>query len=220
MDSIITGGLAFPHTPKIMTFARRQHTVLCWEGDLPFTQTFTSSAINDVDSSDTLISSRIPLVAVAKRLAKVFTKLWYGSLNDQDSQYRDAEFSFIVAGYCPVLTEIDFYHLKQDWNQWKIIEHRRTIRSTSVYLFGSGRTKAREILSLNPNYSPYQVLKSMIEDPEVTDVGGVPQLVTVDHQGAKALGIIKNGERYLYGHPLHSGGHRNLHCVQYEDNEF
>jgi hypothetical protein len=55
------------------------------------------------------------------------------------------------------------------------------------------------------------------EDTKIRDVGGIPQLVTIDSSGLKVLGVVKDGERHIFGRKLASTGHRTkVRYVSYD----
>ena len=217
-DSLITGGYRYPHGTKLMTFGRND-CALCWEGDTSFTYSFAENAKTDVELSDHLCTGETPLVAVVRRITKVFNQLWQANLVDKGSAFHDARLSFFFGGYCPVFQKPVLWHIRQQGDDGSFKPCYRELRQP---LFtGSGRYIAREIYRSNPGLTPYQVLAQVIEDGNVQDVGGVPQLVTVNHNGLEIIGIIKDRERYLFGRNLGSTGHSaKIRYVQYKNNEF
>jgi hypothetical protein len=217
-DSMITGGYAYPHGTKLLLF-NRHDCALCWEGDTSFTYSFAENARIDVDFSDRLSTQQAPLVAVVRRLTKVFNQLWKANLEDKNSAFHRAQLSFFFGGYCPSFKHVVLWHIRQDGNLGYFKEGYRPLREP---LFtGSGREIARGILRSNLGISPYQVLLHVIEDETICDVGGVPQIVTIDRNGVEIIGIIKDDKRFLFGRRLESRGHKGkIRYVPYHNDEF
>ncbi len=204
-DSVITGGYTYPHGTKLITFGRND-CALCWEGDTSFTYSFAENARIDVEFSDHLCTRETPLIAVAKRITKVFNQLWKANLEDTQSVFHQARLSFFFGGYCPSYQKIVLWHIKQVGAEGYFRAAFQTLRQP---LFaGSGREMALKICRQNPGFSPYQVLLQVLEDRSVTDVGGIPQVIVFDEQGAEIIGIVKDNQRYLFGRELDSRGHR------------
>jgi hypothetical protein len=221
-DSLVTGGFRYMNGTKLLTFNNRQGCALCWEGDTSFTYSFTENARVDVEFSDRLCKPETPLGAVNRRIIKVFNHLWKANLDDPNSMYHDAQFSFLFGGYCTVYKEIQLWHIYLDEDRKQFRGHRRTPSAKKPYLIGSGMNVARELLKNEPSISPYGVLLRLIEDNEITDVGGMPQLVTINEQGlVEIIGITKDKQRFLFGRDLKSGGHKTkVRYVPYKNAEF
>lgn len=217
-DSLITGGLRYPHGTKLRAFDR-DDCALCWEGSTSFTYSFSENAYVDVEFSDRLSTRASSLSAVAERITKVFNELWQANLSDASSWFKKDRLSFIFGGYCPRYEEIQCWHIKQDKRLAQFDCQRR--RLTKPCFIGSGGDYARKIFESQPDISPYQVLRAVIEDSNTPDVGGIPQLVTIDQTGLEVIGIVKNDERYLFGRKLGSTGHKTkVRYLSYENDEF
>lgn len=216
-DSVITGGYRYPYGTKLMVFSRND-CALCWEGDTSFTYSFAENARVDVEFSDHLCTRETPLVAVARRITKVFNQLWKANLEDQNSVFHNARLSFVFGGYCPSFKKVVLWHIRQ-YGQEGYFKAQFS-RLHQPLFTGSGGELAQEIAGNNPGISPYRVLIQMLEDPAIPDVGGIPQIVTIDHNGAEIVGVIKGGERYLFGRRLDSRGHRaKIRYVSYHNDE-
>lgn len=206
-DSMITGGLNYPHGTKLLAFDRGD-CGLCWEGSTWFTYSFTENARVDINFSDSLSASEKPLFVVKDRITKIFNQLWQANLNDEDSRFKDEELGFLFGGFCPHYKQIDLWHIRQDKQLQNFTAERRTPSKNKPCFIGSGRTHARAILEKEPALSPYQVLLKVIEDGSVRDVGGVPQLLSISCSGLEVIGVKKQDERYLFGRKLASTGHK------------
>lgn len=206
-DSMITGGLRYPHGTKLLVFGRGD-CGLCWEGSTTFTYSFAENARVDIDFSDRLGRGDKPLFIVAERITKVFNSLWRANLNDPSSVFKNEELSFLFGGYCPEYQEIQFWHIRQDERLEGFSPKRRRLSVGNACFIGSGKDHARAIFNSEPEISPYQVLLRIIEDNKVRDVGGIPQLVTIDRTGLEVIGVVKDEERYLFGRKLTSTGHK------------
>lgn len=217
-DSMITGGYTYPYGTKLMVFSRND-CALCWEGDTSFTYSFTENARVDVEFSDHLCTQETPLVAVVRRITKVFNQLWGANLQDKNSVFHNAQLSFFFGGYCPSFKKVVLWHIRQYGREGYF---KAQFRDLHQPLFaGSGRERAREILHSGSGISPYRVLLQLLEDTSILDVGGIPQLVTIDGAGAEIIGVVKDGERYLFGRRLDSSGHRaKIRYVSYYNDEF
>ncbi|PLS87233.1 MAG: hypothetical protein CYG60_02970 [Actinobacteria bacterium] len=219
-DSLITGGFEYPHGTKLLVLDRGD-CGLCWEGSTAFTYSFTENARVDIDFSDSLNSNDKPLIVLAKRITKVFNDLWQANLNDSSSMFKDEEFSFIFGGYCPNLKRIQSWHIRRKDNLRGFSPEERRLSLGKPCFVGSGAVYARAIFQREPGISPYQVLLRVIEDDSVRDVGGIPQLVTIDENGVEVVGVIKDGARYLFGRRLNSTGHKTkVKFIPYDTNEF
>lgn len=218
-DSMITGGLEYPHGTKLLVFGRGD-CGLCWEGSTTFTYSFAENARVDIDLSDSLSISDKPLFIVARRLTKVFNTLWQANLNDSSSLFKTEKFSFLFGGYCPTYKEIQFWHIKQKEQSQGFSSEKRRLDYGKPYFIGSGGDSARAIRDRESDISPYQVLLRIIEDSSIRDVGGVPQLVTIDHTGLKVIGVVKDDERYVFGRKLASTGHKTkARYISYDGSE-
>ena len=206
-DSLITGGLEYPHGTKLMVFGRGD-CGLCWEGSTAFTYSFAENARVDIDFSDSLGISHKPLFVVARRITKVFNSLWRANLDDPSSVFKNDELSFLFGGYCPKFKEVQSWHISQNDRLEGFSPKRRRISVGNPCFTGSGKDHARAIFNSEPELSPYHVLLRVIEDSNVRDVGGIPQLVTIDRTGLEVIGIVKDDERYLFGRKLTSTGHK------------
>ena len=217
-DSLITGGYTYPYGTKLMVFSRND-CALGWEGDTSFTYSFAENARVDVEFSDHLCTRETPLVAVARRITKVFNQLWKANLEDKDSVFHTARLSFVFGGYCPSFKKVVLWHICQYGPEGYFKAQFSRLRQP---LFtGSGSDLARAISGGSPGISPYRVLLQMLEDTAIPDVGGIPQIVTIDHNGAESVGVVKAGDRYLFGRRLDSRGHRaKIRYVPYHNDEF
>lgn len=206
-DSMITGGFEYPHGTKLLVFSRGD-CGLCWEGSTAFTYSFAENARVDIDFSDSLAASDKPLFIVAERITKVVNSLWRANLNDPSSMFKNEELSFLFGGYCPRYKELQFWHIRQNEQLERFSAERRRLSIGKPCFIGSGRSHARAIFDNEPELSPYQALLRVIEDSNIRDVGGIPQLVTIDRTGVEVIGVVKDGERYLFGRNLNSTGHK------------
>lgn len=217
-DSMITGGLDYPHGAKLLV-PDRSDCAFCWEGSVWFAYPFSLNAMVDINFSDRLGVNNKPLFAVARRMTKVFNQLWHANLDDSGSNFKNERLSFLFGGYCPEFEEIQCWHIKQDENLESFTYQRR--RLTKPCFVGSGEPHVAKILSKESEISPYQVLRRLIEDSDIRDVSGVPQLVTVDRTGLEVIGVIKDDKRYLFGRQLSSTGHKTkVRYIPYDSDEF
>lgn len=172
-----------------------------------------------MEFSDHLCTQETPLVAVARRITKVFNQLWQANLEDKKSVFHTARLSFFFGGYCPSFKKVVLWHIRQYGRESYFKSHYHDLHQP--LFIGSGRVQAREISRRNSGLSPYQVLLQILEDTGHPDVGGIPQIVTIDENGAEIIGIAKDGERYLFGRKLNSRGHKaKVRYVSYRNNEF
>lgn len=217
------GRFRYPHGTKLVTFDRRGDCSLCWEGETAFTYSFAENARVDVNFSDRLSTSDRPLVVVRDRIKKVFNQLWQANLDDKDSQFTRRRLSFLFGGYCPVYQEVQVWHIQQDEQLQEFTIHWRSPTATKPCFIGSGSAHAKSLLAEDSTLSPYNILLKVIEDPTVDDVGGIPQLVAIDSEGINVIGVIKDGERYLFGRKLNSSGHKghktNVRYVSYDGDD-
>lgn len=206
-DSMITGGLDYPHGTKLLAFDRGD-CGLCWEGSTWFTYSFTENARVDINFSDRLGTASSPLFAVKDRITKVFNQLWQANLADKGSNFKNEKLSFLFGGFCPEFREIQLWHIRQDEQLQSFTAQRRTPSANKPCFVGSGSGHARTMLGKEPALSPYQVLLKVIEEDSVRGVGGVPQLVSISRTGLEIIGVVKEDGRYLFGRKLASTGHK------------
>ncbi|MCB0194739.1 MAG: hypothetical protein KDJ65_22495 [Anaerolineae bacterium] len=217
-DSLITGGYTYPYGTKLIVFSRND-CALCWEGDTSFTYSFAENARVDVEFSDHLCTQETPLIAVVRRITKVFNQLWRANLEDKGSVFHRARLSFFFGGYCPVYKKVVLWHIHQVGKEGYFRTQFRHLRQP-VFI-GSGRDLARKKLRSGSSLSPYQALVQVLEDTTVLDVGGIPQIVVIDNAGAEIIGVIKDGERYLFGRKLDSRGHQaKIRYIAYDNDVF
>lgn len=218
-DSMITGGFEYPHGTKLLVF-NRGDCALCWEGSTSFTYSFSENARVDIDFSDSLGANDKPLFVVARRITKVFNQLWHANLDDASSMFKDEKLSFLFGGYCPVYKEIQCWHIKQDEHLGQFSNERRRPSLRKPCFVGSGKDYAKAVFDNEPDISPYRVLQKVIEDDDIRDVGGIPQLVAIDRTGLEVIGVIKGSERYLFGRELSSTGHKTkVRYIPYDNDE-
>jgi hypothetical protein len=218
-DSLITGGYTYPHGTKLVVF-HRNDCALCWEGDTSFTYSFAENARVDVEYSDHLCTKETPLFAVVQRIVKVFNQLWEANLSDKHSVYHNAQLSFFFGGWCPHFKARVLWLIKQS-GKLGYFKRYNLSALPGVRIIGSGSSAAADILRADPRIPPYRLLQRVIEDKSIEDVGGVPQIVTVDSEGLELVGVIKDDERYLFGRKLDSLGHHGkIRYIPYDDNEF
>ncbi len=204
-DSLITGGFDYPHGTKLLLFQRKD-CALCWEGDTFFSYCFCENIRNDIDYSDYLSTEGSDLHGPLKRIVMIANDLWGANQRDKNSNYHNAEFSFIFAGYSYRLKKILAWHVQQD-------DHRdfRSIEipelSKPKFIGTEDARKAAEKLVESCAISPYQALVRIIDENKYRNVGGIPQIVTIDRRGVEPIGILKQNRRYLFGRELNSGGH-------------
>ncbi len=212
-DSRITGGYRYDFGTKLMVFAR-EDCAICWEGSTSYTYSFAVHAKSDIDWSDVLSDRNTDVDAVCKRIVSVFNLMWDGALKDKGSQCRDEEFSFLFAGYSTKRAKCMAWHITRgSQSTFSPVE----LNLKKPMYVGSGTNAARNVHSHDPQASPYAVLRQVIEDTAVDDVGGVPQAYAIDSSGGQAIGVIKSGERFLFGRQVASSGHhQKVLYVPYE----
>ena len=82
--------------------------------------------------------------------------------------------------------------------------------------FGSGDTTAKTYLARGK--TAFDCLKSAILGKRVKSVGGVPQVVRIDVDGVKPVGVVWDGEPYLFGMQLQY--HSKMARVEWRDKSF
>lgn len=86
---------------------------------------------------------------------------------------EDGIAEFFLAGYCP-----DRQKLRTFKFQLNILQHpikavfKEILVDDGIEFLGSGSSQASNILKMNPSISPFKLLKKIIEDKTVSDVGG------------------------------------------------
>ncbi len=205
-DSRITGGLKYDHGAKLSVFNRRD-CAICWHGATTFAYSFIGNARNDIDFSDALSTRATGIGAVAKRLIDVFNHLWQANLDDAESMFHDDEIGFIFGGYDYQLHEVQAWLMEQDPANKRLLTLRKIAPEGLVrgVFVGSGAGAAVALVPKARDH--FDVLIKVIDDEAVHDVGGMPQVVTVDRRGSEAIGIEKDGRRYLFGKLVNSSGH-------------
>jgi hypothetical protein len=149
------------------------------------------------------------------RIVSVFNVMWDGALKDKGSQYREEKFSFLFAGYSTKRAKCMAWHIRRD-SQSNFSPLELNLEKPTYA--GSGASAAMNVQSLNPQASPYAVLRQVIEDTAVDDVGGVPQAYAIGKSGGQAIGVIKGGDRFLFGRQMASSGHhQRVLYVPYEE---
>ena len=202
-DSRITGGYRYDFGTKLMTFGRRD-CALCWEGSTSYTYSFAVHAKSDIDWSDVLSSDKADVDPVCLRIVDVFNEIWAAAQGDKGSQFLDDPFSFLFAGYSSKRSKCMAWHIKRGAeSRFSALE----LSLDEVTYIGSGRQAALKVREREPLASPYAVLQKVIADPSVDDVGGVSQAYVVSKNEAYPVGVIKSGERFLFGRKLASSGH-------------
>ena len=98
-----------------------------------------------------------------------------------------------------------------------------TLYKDRVACFGSGKAKAEELLEPGTKTNDIiRVLAQVIEDAAVPSVGGVPQMVTIQRRGSRAVGFnwdVKHVlESTLFGLPLHFRS--DLRKVKFRDRRY
>lgn len=219
-DSLIRGGFAYPHATKLMAFNRRGDCVLGWAGDVALGYTFALNAANAIEYADALSGRGTDVEAVMRMAESVFSDLWAANLNDPGSVYKDVELEFLLCAYSHrAHSENRAAGLWPPTKVWHIRRHgdERYVGTQVTqfpYFIGSGATEANARMRVTPVPAPYAVLKEMIDDGD-DEVGGYPQVVTVDRRGIEAIAVECEGMRHLFGRPLPSGyvGHtRTIAC--------
>lgn len=204
-DSLITGGYRYPFGTKLMLFERKD-CALAWEGGTSYTYSFAVHAKTDIDWSDKL-SSDADIDAVCRRIVAVFNEMWSAAMRDKGNQLRDESFSFLFGGYSARLFRCKAWHILR--NPDDVFSARELSLDRPTFI-GSGQPAAQELLDQNLNATPYAVLRHVIDDPAIGDVGGVPQAYVMSSRGGYPVGTLKNDERYAFGRRVLSSGHRNL----------
>ena len=98
-----------------------------------------------------------------------------------------------------------------------------TLSKNAVRCYGSGAERARALLSEGmATVEILKVLKTVIDDEAVKDVGGVPQMVTIWTRRSQAVGfnwhINGSIQSTLFGLPLHF--HSRMKKVRFLDETF
>ena len=212
-DSMVTGGLDFPHSVKLFPFARND-CAICWEGEAFFPYAMIANIRNDIDYSDVLSGASTDIRGVAQRALSIINDLWSANLADPQSRCKDDNFSFIFAGYSHREQIALAWHINRPNGQQQAFE-LQPLQLPAPYYIGSGKPNAEELATSHPTLRPEEILQRVIDDPNVRDVGGPPQLLTIDRRGVENVGIIVDGRRYLFGKELSSAGHgRHVRYVQ------
>jgi hypothetical protein len=206
----ITGGYRYDFGTKLIVFGR-EDCALCWEGATSYTYSFAVHAKSDIDWSDVLSRNGSDIDAVCRRVVLVFNEMWMAALRDKDSMFLREPFSFLFGGYSSRRSKCMAWHIERTSNDKFSASELSLDRATYI---GSGKEAALEVCNSDPATSPYSVLRQVINDPTIDDVGGVPQAYVIGKDSAYPVGTIQGGERFVFGRRVLSSGHSDkVHYV-------
>ena len=152
-----------------------------------------------------------------KIITKIYEKFSRDICNIMD---RRGIAQLVLGGYCPELNRIRMFHFELEDSSHPITAKvSEILEEPGMKFFGSGAKKAKEFFAAEPN-NCFHILRSVINDPAITSVGGPIQTGIFEGNDFEIKGVedylLTQHGMFEYRHSLRG---INLYTEQFEQLE-
>lgn len=222
-DSRISGGESWDSCPKIVPLPRPA-TAIAMSGDATVAYAFQLQAINACLLLDGNENGRMDIGYLARKLKDVYdnSRRNVGDLPVGQTAADIPELDVVLFGWSWRRLSYEAYSFRYVRNgilEMRMIHAHNSLHPYGVYFTGDAKDEAkirlRQIIkNRNPEaciksrsnfhhselrWEPLDVLLSMINDPEVRTVGGVPQIMKIYQYGLHETFVWRSGSKDYFG---------------------
>ena len=211
-DSRVTGGIQLDHAPKIFRLDRKD-AVLAYCGSTLVAYPILLQIKASLDGSEETRNRITDIVNLKSHIEKAIELLrtHIQDLPSKDNTHRS--FKFMLAGYSWRTSSFRVWTFKYDINSGEFNAFKMPRSNKFVFMSDTDENelRARDTLchkylrkeagnGKRLNWEPLQVLLQIINDNEVYDVGGPPQIVKIyKHANTLPINVIWPEEQFKRG---------------------